>query len=243
MNVSTHESLFQIAGFNGCIGSADATHVIMLNRSSWASLSHKGLKLNLPACSYNITVNHWKQILCSTNGHPSTWNNKTLVLFDPLLSAVHSGEMYQDYMFSLFEKNENGEIKEVLYKGVWFIVDNGYLSWPCTVPPLKDAATYESLCFSEWLESMQKDVECTFGILKTRFSILKYGIRLRSLNQCDNVWLTCCALHNMLLKIDGYDKNWTTGECQLNNENNDLTNNQTSQRPFAVSQLNDNLSG
>ena len=46
----------------------------------------------------------------------------------------------------------------------------------------------------------------------------------------------------MLLKIDGYDKNWTTGECQLNNENNDLTNNQTSQRPFAVSQLNDNLS-
>ena len=109
--------------------------------------------------------------------------------------------------------------------------------------PLKDAATYESLHFSEWLESMRKDMECTFGILKSRFSILKYGIRLRSLNQCDNVWLACCALHNMLLKIDGYDKNWTSGECHPDNENNDSTNNQSSQTPFAVSRLNDNLSG
>ena len=31
MNVSLHEKLFKMAGFNGCIGSTDATHVGMLN--------------------------------------------------------------------------------------------------------------------------------------------------------------------------------------------------------------------
>ena len=52
---------------------------------------------------------------------------------------------------------------------------------------------------------MRKDVERTFGILKGRWRILKTGIRLQSLIAVDDVCLTCCALHNMLLNIDGLD--------------------------------------
>ena len=58
---------------------------------------------------------------------------------------------------------------------------------------------------------MRKDVECTFGILKGRRRILKTGIRLQSLSAVDDVWLTCCALHNMLLNIDGLDVKWNEG--------------------------------
>ena len=88
INISNHEQLFGLAGMNGCIGSGDATHISMLNCPSWAANSHKGFKLNLPARTYNLTVAHTKLILCSTTGHPSTWNDKTLVLYDPLLSGV-----------------------------------------------------------------------------------------------------------------------------------------------------------
>jgi len=56
------------------------------------------------------------------------------------------------------------------------------------------------------VESMWKDFECTFGILKGWFHILKTGIRLHSLKAADQIWKTCCALHNWLLETDGLDK-------------------------------------
>jgi Plant transposon protein len=69
----------------------------------------------------------------------------------------------------------------------------------------------------------EKDVECTFGILKGRFRILKIGIRVHSITATDNIWYTCCASHNMFLIADGLDKEWDTsveteweGELGLN---------------------------
>ena len=128
-----------------------------------------------------------------------------------------------------------GEETEITYKGAWFIVDNGYLNWSCTVPPMKHPVTYEEIRFSEWLESMRKDVECTFGIIKKRFSILKTGIRLGSIEQSDKVWRTCCALHNLLLFHDGLDKNWDTGK-RMNPSNRKVN----EVIPFALQRLTSN---
>lgn len=50
--------------------------------------------------------------------------------------------------------------------------------------------------------------ECTFGILKGRWRILKTGIRTHSTKSVDNTWLTCCAFHNWLLEVDGLDSPW-----------------------------------
>ena len=58
---------------------------------------------------------------------------------------------------------------------------------------------------------MRKDVECTFGILKGRWRCLKYGLRMHSLFQSDAMWKTCCALHNMLLEVDGLADGWENG--------------------------------
>ena len=52
-----------------------------------------------------------------------------------------------------------------------------------------------------------------FGIMKGRFCILKYGFIFQTIADCDKTWLTCCALHNMLLEIDGLHKNWENGVC------------------------------
>ena len=228
---SEWERLFKLAGFSGCIGSSDGTHIGMLNCHSWATINHKGPKLNIPSRTYNTTVTHTRQILGTTFGHPATWNDKTIVLYDELLKGVKNGTLFEDYEFILFEYDSTGNIIEVCYKGVWFMVDNGYLSWSNTVPPLKDGLTYQQIRFSEWLESMRKDVECTFGILKDRFPVLRYGVRLRSIEKCDQLYVTCCALHNRLLFIDGLDKGWKDGvESNWERENRDET-------PFAVQRL------
>jgi hypothetical protein len=59
--------------------------------------------------------------------------------------------------------------------------------------------------WSKHLESVQKDVECTFGSLKMRFKILKIPIMYRHVEHVDNVFYTCAILHNMLLQWDGYE--------------------------------------
>ncbi len=71
------------------------------------------------------------------------------------------------------------------------------------MPPYKITANEKERRWSHWLESLRKDVECTFGILKGRWRILKTGIRLGGVEVVDKVWKTCCALHNWLLEIDG----------------------------------------
>jgi hypothetical protein len=58
---------------------------------------------------------------------------------------------------------------------------------------------------------MRKDVECTFGIMKGRFRVLKTGVRLHGIEATDKIWLTCCALHNFLLEEDGLDEQWKNG--------------------------------
>ena len=85
---SEWERLFKLAGFSGCIGSSDGTHIGMLNCHSWATINHKGPKLNIPSRTYNTTVTHTRQILGTTFGHPATWNDKTIVLYDELLKGV-----------------------------------------------------------------------------------------------------------------------------------------------------------
>lgn len=63
------------------------------------------------------------------------------------------------------------------------------------------------LDWSKWVWSARKDVECTFGILKGRFRILKTPMRYHNKSCVDNVFHTCCMLHNMILDCDGIRQN------------------------------------
>ncbi len=85
------------------------------------------------------------------------------------------------------------------------------MRWSTTILPVKIAADQREIHWSEWLESLRKDVEDTFGILKGCWHILKTGIHLHGVEVAGNIWKTCCALHNMLLEINGLDVEWSGG--------------------------------
>ncbi len=55
--------------------------------------------------------------------------------------------------------------------------------------------------FSSNLESVRKDVECTFGILKKRWRVLNNGLMYRDIKVCEKIFVICCCLHNFLLDI------------------------------------------
>ena len=60
--------------------------------------------------------------------------------------------------------------------------------------------------FSRTAESVRKDVECFFEILKGSFRVLKLRVGYHSQESIDNIFFTCCILHNMLHAFDGIDK-------------------------------------
>lgn len=226
---------YERAGMAGCCGSMDASHVLCEKIPFDLAHEHKGFKMSSTARTYNLVVNNRRQILSTTKGHPARWNDKTLVKFDELACALRNGSIpvLDNHEFSLLERSKEGTVIDIRYREAWLLVDNGYLQWSCTVPPMKTTDSLPELRFSQWLESLRKDVECTFGIMKGRFRILKSGIRLHGTEACDKVWHTCCALHNMMLKTDGMDHNdeWLTDLGSFTQEDIEQT------IPFALQRL------
>lgn len=49
------------------------------------------------------------------------------------------------------------------------------------------------------MESLRKDIERVFGIIKQRFRILKLGVSFYKMETVEKLFHTCVALHNFLL--------------------------------------------
>jgi hypothetical protein len=60
-------------------------------------------------------------------------------------------------VFELYAYGGDGnEVIKEKYKGGWLLVDNGYLNWGVTIPPMKESNTIlGEWRFSRWLESMR----------------------------------------------------------------------------------------
>lgn len=100
----------------------------------------------------------------------------TVVLYNDLACKLKYATIMNDNIFELCERNYAYGIVLAKYCGTWLLLDNGYLNWGTTIPTMKNTIYRNEIRRSEWLESMQIDVECTFGILKGKFRILNTGI-------------------------------------------------------------------
>ena len=125
------EHAYRIAGFPGCIGSTDATHIPLDKVAFSLRQAHLGFKMSCTTRTYNLTVNHKRWILNSTTGHPGRWNDKTLVRFNACVFQLQHGEFDDKMTFEL--KTKQGS--SINLKGAYVIVDNGYMEWSSIVPP------------------------------------------------------------------------------------------------------------
>ena len=104
------------------------------------------------------------------------------------------------------------------------VVDGGYPKMSCFIEPISDRFTRQHILWSEWMESVRKDVECTFGVLKVRFRILKNPIQYHDEIFIEKIMQCCCVIHNMLLKFDGmsiYDWEGDVDWTHLNPDDNE----------------------
>ena len=50
----------------------------------------------------------------------------------------------------------DNKVEDKRIKAAYVIVNNGYLRWPTTIPPMKDTCNWSELRFSQWLEALKK---------------------------------------------------------------------------------------
>jgi len=175
-----HMIEFAEAGFSGACDSTDCTKLLS-ERIRYNLRNNHVDKNNQTSRTFSLTANHRRRILHSTWGGPGRWNDQTMVRFDQFILGIRDGKVLEDVEFELLERDRNGNVVTIKYRGGYVICDNGYLRWSCTVPPFKVTNDETEIRWSKWLESMRKDVECTFGILKGRWRILKTGIRVEDI--------------------------------------------------------------
>lgn len=135
-----------------------------------------------------------------------TRNDQHIVKLDPTVSKIKKG-WYKDVVWNHYDLTG----RQKRSHGVYLICDGGYLRWPVLVCPFKHSgcATQKGY-FSATIESVRKDVECTFGILKKRWKILEYGIRFDDIEVVEMIFVVCCMLHNMMLSEMDTNDNFVT---------------------------------
>jgi Plant transposon protein len=207
-------TLYAASGFPGCVGSTDCVHIRWDQcPAPWLSVFRNG-KNSFASIAYEMTVDHTKRFQATTIGHYGTTSDKTIVKFDGFVNQVRFDALYTEAEYKL----QVGENLWVIEKGVYLLVDGGYHKWRIMQCPLKHSVVEEETRWSEFAESVRKDVECSFGILKKRFQILKNAITWHSKSDIDNAVFSCVILHNMLHEYDGYDERW---EAEIYNKHND----------------------
>ena len=84
--------------------------------------------------------------------------------------------------------------------------------------PIENSAIPREALWSEWAETVREDVECAFGVLKGRFRCLKLPIYYHNKDHIDNMFYSCCIMHNMFLHFDGLDVRWEQNVNYLSND-------------------------
>ena len=220
--LDSNSAEYSLAGFPGCVCSVDCVHVRVWGVSANLKQISTG-KEKFPSRVFEVAVNRRGMILASTKGFYGSVTDETIVKFDSAMVSMKEG-CYSSYQYSLYDAEGTSQ----LVKGGYAICDNGYLKWPTMMAPSKTAVDDQDYNWSEMLESLRKDIECLFGMMKQEFAILKYGSRFNSLELMDEIFLTCCAIRNQRKIIAGTDLPWSLKEVMEDDES-DL-----SQSPAAI---------
>ena len=195
--LETNGREYAAAGFIGAMGSVDVVHIRQWAIAANLRQTATG-KEQYPSRAYEVVVNHRKFILAVTPGWYGSVVDKTIVKFDKAMLDIRDGR-YADYTYEVY----NDEGRKYTMRGAYVLCDNGYLSWTTMMEPSKVSASVEESNWSEMCESLRKDVEGTFGIMKQMFAILKYGSRFTDQAEMDKIFMTCAALYNQRMMATG----------------------------------------
>jgi hypothetical protein len=145
-------------------------------------------KEKFPTLAFNCVVDHFRQIHYCSEAYYGATNDLQICGDDKYPVALSRGD-YENVEFELYK--DNGTL--VKCKGGYVICDGGMPKDACFIDPQHHHSSRPAVIFAEWLESIRKDVECTFGILKQRFRFLRNKIQYHDMKLITAAFRCCCT--------------------------------------------------
>ena len=193
------ERPFKGLGLPGCIGSMDGVHVASDAVPVSLTGDHCG-KESYPTVVFNVTSGHNRRVINVAGPFPGAFSDKNTVERDTFVEEVRTSGLYNSFDWQCFQAN--GMVRTI--KGLWILCDQGYLSWRATICAFCSAvAGPMAVRWNRLVSATRKDIECTFGIMKKRFRILRLPLLFRPITKIGTIFRCCAILHNMLLDYDG----------------------------------------
>ena len=82
----------------------------------------------------------------------------------------------------------------------YYLANGVYLSWSTFVKTLSSPQGNKAKHFAACQESARKDVERAFGVLQSRFAIVRGPTRFRDQETLNDITKACIIMHNMIIE-------------------------------------------
>ncbi|XP_050233387.1 uncharacterized protein LOC126681875 [Mercurialis annua] len=129
------------------------------------------------------------------------------------LSGSHNDINVLDRSFVFSELAEgrshpaNYSINGHEYSMGYYLADGIYLSWSTLVKTIPYPQSHKHRQFAAAHESIRKDVERAFGVLQSRFAIVRGPARFWHGEILKDIMKACITLHNMIIEDERHAKN------------------------------------
>lgn len=202
LRLPTANDLFRIEklhkavhGVNGMFGSIDCTHTYWKNcpkawQGSFSGKEHK------PSIVLEAICDHHTYFWHVSYGAPGRWND---------INIFNSSPFYENLMNGRFHglELESGimlyRISNEMFDQLFILTDGIYPAYSRFIKGLKEPVTLEERRFTGWQESARKDIERSFGILKSQWKFCLHDIYIHDMDVISKRMNSCLILHNVLV--------------------------------------------
>lgn len=206
------------------IGVLEERYLRKPNNEDTAKLLKEGEKRGFPGMLGSLDCMHWQWKNCPTAWH-GTHTNGFKRVPTLILEAVASQDLWIWHTFfgmagssndinvlnrsPLFDDLVNGvappcnfEVQGHHYNMGYYLSDGIYPSYATLIQTISEPSTNKERLFAERQEAVRKDVERAFGVLQSRWHIVKGLARMWNAKDLGKIMKTCIILHNMIIESE-----------------------------------------
>jgi hypothetical protein len=126
-------------------------------------------------------------------GLPGSLNDINVLHRSPLFAKLSNGEA----------PKVNYNINDHEYTMGYYLADGIYPSWATLVKTIPEPRGSKRTYFAKAQEAVRKDVERAFGVLQSRFAIIRGPARFWDDKTLSEIITACIIMHNMIVDDEG----------------------------------------
>ena len=116
--------------------------------------------------------------------------------------------LQSSHLFNDESRGEGPQISFVAngtqYNRAYYLADGIYPRWPVFVKTIRQPVGPKQTYFAKKQEGARKDVERAFGVLQSRWAILRCPVRQWHEDDVADIMTACIILHNMIIEDEGF---------------------------------------